>query len=313
MASNEFNKSPGTCPRCHQPLKPGVKFCEACGAKIELAPVCTSCGAPITPGVKFCETCGKPVALQPPVQVPAPIPLEKMEYPAQPVEPKLEHVPVTPPAEPPFMATKPSPVTEPRPETVPRHVTQSSAGASLPQKNLIIAGVVGIVILAAIVFFVVLPLLSGAGSTPVASGAGEVKAGGTLTATSSGSSGVPSSASSSTSGTQNSQAASFNVQPTSIMPANYQVTFQAERDGITGLVTVTFAGGPGMNGIRDTSITLTKSDGTVETKSWKPKRNGDSTTVQGTLKTDHLEAIANFYNGEHYRVMDQIFEYKKKN
>lgn len=98
-----------------------------------------------------------------------------------------------------------------------------------------------------------------------------------------------------------------------MIPVNLVVTYQAERNPITGLVTVTFTGGPGLNGISQTLVTLTKSDGGIETKSFKPKQIGDSVTLQGTLKTDRIEVITNFYNGDTYRVIDRLFEYKKKN
>jgi hypothetical protein len=68
-----------------------------------------------------------------------------------------------------------------------------------------------------------------------------------------------------------------------------------------------------MNGISQTVVTLTKSDCTVEKKTFKPKQIRDSITLQGTVKTDRLEVIANYYSGDSYRVIDQLFEYKKKN
>jgi hypothetical protein len=115
------------------------------------------------------------------------------------------------------------------------------------------------------------------------------------------------------SATSPSSALSFNTQPTQRMPSNLEVTYQAERNNINGLVTITFAGGPGMNGISQTVVILTKSDGTIEKKTFKPKQIGDAVTLQGTLKTDRLEVIANYYTGDSYRVIDQLFEYKKKN
>ena len=183
----------------------------------------------------------------------------------------------------------------------------------MPQKNLVIIGLVGVVVLAAIAFFVVLPMLSGSDNGADNAGSGTVKTASSGLSAQPGSqpSAAPKSGSTTTSAVTPDLA--FTVRPTSMIPENYKVTFQAERNGINGIVTVTFAGGPGLNGIRDTTITITKSDGTVETKSWKPKQNGDSTTIQGSLQTDHLEAVANFYNGDQYRVLDQIFEYKKKN
>jgi hypothetical protein len=168
-------------------------------------------------------------------------------------------------------------------------------------RTLVIAGVVGLVILAALAFFVLLPMISGQGS----GGTGNV-----LSPTVSPP--LPSAAPTGSSG-QSPSVLSFEPRPTQMIPVNLVVTYQAERNPITGLVTVTFTGGPGLNGISQTLVTLTKSDGGIETKSFKPKQIGDSVTLQGTLKTDRIEVITNFYNGDTYRVIDRLFEYKKKN
>jgi hypothetical protein len=106
---------------------------------------------------------------------------------------------------------------------------------------------------------------------------------------------------------------SFEPLPTQKLPFNLEVIYQVERSPITGIVTVTFSGGSGLNGIAETLITVTRSDGQVLTKSWKPARIGDSVTVQGTTMTDRVEVVTNFYNGDSYRCFDQVFEYKKRN
>ncbi|HNL86632.1 MAG: zinc ribbon domain-containing protein [Methanoregulaceae archaeon] len=68
------------CTSCGAPLRPGVKFCGACGAanvppvkKVVVKPAakpaqpdpegerCGSCGASLKPGVKFCGSCGAAV------------------------------------------------------------------------------------------------------------------------------------------------------------------------------------------------------------------------------------------------------------
>ena len=47
------------CPSCGQPVKPGAKFCESCGARLSLT--CAQCGAEVRAGAKFCEQCGTKV------------------------------------------------------------------------------------------------------------------------------------------------------------------------------------------------------------------------------------------------------------
>jgi predicted ATPase/class 3 adenylate cyclase len=44
------------CSSCHADNRDGIKFCEECGAKLEVA--CPKCGAAIPPGRKFCGVCG---------------------------------------------------------------------------------------------------------------------------------------------------------------------------------------------------------------------------------------------------------------
>ncbi len=51
------------CPKCQLENREGVKFCEQCGAKMELE--CPNCGAKIPLGSKFCGKCGYNLSLPP--------------------------------------------------------------------------------------------------------------------------------------------------------------------------------------------------------------------------------------------------------
>jgi len=44
------------CPKCSSTIRPGIKFCEECGSRLET--ICHSCKARIPLGVKFCGECG---------------------------------------------------------------------------------------------------------------------------------------------------------------------------------------------------------------------------------------------------------------
>ena len=44
------------CPKCESDNRKGIRFCEECGAKLELE--CPDCKAKITLGKKFCGECG---------------------------------------------------------------------------------------------------------------------------------------------------------------------------------------------------------------------------------------------------------------
>ena len=258
---------------------------------------CSQCHHPLSPNMKFCENCGKPVG------GPAPEP-ESLARPAggmtpEPAAAEIAPVPEPVPVAPASPATK-SPVQKPA-TPLPAASKPATAGTGSSQKTLIIAGIVGLLILATLSWFVLIPMLS----VPVASNAGTGPA-------LSGTAGTPTTTAPAAT-TQGAAAVSFEPKSTQVLPVNLEVTYQADRDPITGLVTVTFTGGPGLNGISETSITLTRSDGQVVTKSFKPKQVGDFVTLQGTLKTDRIEVIANFYNGDSFRVIDKLFEYKKKN
>jgi hypothetical protein len=48
-----------TCPKCHHANDADARFCEDCGAPLELR--CERCGHETDPGARFCEQCGAPV------------------------------------------------------------------------------------------------------------------------------------------------------------------------------------------------------------------------------------------------------------
>ncbi len=48
------------CVKCSAPLQPGAKFCNECGAKQE-KPICPNCKAELSAGAKFCNECGQKI------------------------------------------------------------------------------------------------------------------------------------------------------------------------------------------------------------------------------------------------------------
>jgi len=61
------------CENCNQPLKGGVRFCNACGKPVQASPIpqvlrCPACDNPIRPGVKFCNKCGSAVQHPSPIR-----------------------------------------------------------------------------------------------------------------------------------------------------------------------------------------------------------------------------------------------------
>jgi len=328
-----MTENPKTCQKCGSPVAPGVKFCESCGAKIEALPSCPKCGAALAPGVKFCESCGAPIGPAAPaeaVKVAAPVaPVAEMSAPPAPpvpetppvVEPKPATEPVVKMEEPVKTVAKavPSPEEKPAP---PVKAEEKTAPAPAPVKELpkaekakdvpketgpkkpmskttmIIAGIIVLALLGAAVFFVVLPTLSGSG-TPAQSQ--PVSPAGT-------SSGTPSA----TAGSSQAGTVSLTAGPTQVPPGNLALIIDVEKNAISRDIIVTFQGGSGQYGVKELRIKLSKSDGTVEEKSLSHLERGSSITMKGTDKTDRVEITAFFNNGDTYKVVDKVFEYKKR-
>jgi hypothetical protein len=169
----------------------------------------------------------------------------------------------------------------------------------VPAMTWVMIGIVILVILAIGAYSVGIPMLSGTGSTQ--------KSGDTAGFT-------PTGTSISRGSTQSTVPLTETLTPgqTQVPPANLMVNFQAERDTLTGIVTVTFRGGEGQNGVKDVLFRLTRSDGQVLEKSFTITQIGRSESLQGTKMTDRVEVIASYYNGNQYKVLDQTFEYKKR-
>jgi Double zinc ribbon len=60
------------CPQCQAENPDRARFCEDCGARLELK--CPHCGDAATPGKKFCASCGGSLVAAPSVAGPAPSP-----------------------------------------------------------------------------------------------------------------------------------------------------------------------------------------------------------------------------------------------
>ena len=290
-----------------------MKFCESCGAKIEALPACTKCGAALAPGIKFCESCGTPVSAaaspavteekQAPVKVeekPVPEPVKppvKAEEKPAPVKAEEKKEPVKPPVK---TEEKQIPAPAPSKEVPAAKAKESGPKQPMSQTTMIIAGIVVLALLGAAVYFVVLPMLSGTG-TPATPPATQPAAQG---------SGSP--AATSGGGTIPAGTVSLVAGPTDSLPSDRTLIIDVERDAISRDIIVTFQGGNGQYGVRELVITLTRSDGTTETKTMSRLERGNSITLTGSDKENRVEVTANFFNGETYKVVDKVFEYKKR-
>jgi len=171
---------------------------------------------------------------------------------------------------------------------------------TIPPQTMIIAGILVLALLAAAGYFVILPMLSGSST-----GTGNVP----LVPGSPGTSGTPTAQAA----TSPARGITLTPGPTQVPPSKLSLVLDAERDPISHLVTVTFKGGAGQYGVSNIQVRFTRSDGQVSTQTFKPASIGSGVTFQGTEKTDRVEATASFYSGEQYKIMDQVFEYQKRN
>jgi ribosomal protein L40E len=307
------------CKNCGNQIPVGATFCGSCGAKIETSSLCPHCGSELPADATFCGSCGAqltsppvPTTAIPPAPVPEPAPAvvevaepvtpqQPVSVAQHPVEEKPAPAEVTTPVFPTGTAPEASDKIPDKKETGPQteNVQKMPGGGPVSRTGtLVIAGIAGLVIIAVLAYFILLPMLaagaavSGSNGTPVTGGSSQGSASGTTSA--------------------GAGSGSLVTEPTQVPPTALLVTYQAERDPITGVVTVTYTGGAGQNGVSDVLIRLTRSDGQVITRNGKPTQIGSSTTLQGTKMTDRIEVIASYYNGDTYRIIDDLFEYKKR-
>jgi hypothetical protein len=83
-------------------------------------------------------------------------------------------------------------------------------------------------------------------------------------------------------------------EPTDAMPADYTVSATAQKDPIYKTITVTFNGGKGQENVRQLTATVTRSDGTTETKiltkpSGASLSRGQTLEFTGTAAQDRIQ------------------------
>ena len=322
------------CSKCNSPIIHGTKFCESCGARIAALLACSHCGAPNESGTKFCDSCGSPLlevflekqpaapdevfTPSPPPPVESILPMPEAQDTVTGILPPEStimesSIPPTSDEAPEKADEKTTPELQPAPAPVPTAVQGTTKPPEdlpsspvpgpkkpLPAMTLAMIGIVILIVMALLAYVVVLPMLSGTGTAQKSGDGAPVS---TLPATT-----LPSGS------VQGTVLVTGTLTPgqTQVPPANLAVIFQAERDAITGIVTVTFSGGEGQNGVQDVLFRLTRSDGQVLQKSFTLTRIGKSESLQGTKMTDRVEVIATYYNGNQYKILDQTFEYKKR-
>ncbi len=100
--------------------------------------------------------------------------------------------------------------------------------------------------------------------------------------------------------------AALSLQPTQTLPDKTELNIQVEKSAVDGMVTVTLAGGPGIQVVKDIEVRLTRSDGQVQTGHIRPDANVLEVSLAGTKQTDRVEVFVTQFSGQRYRVMDQL-------
>jgi len=91
------------------------------------------------------------------------------------------------------------------------------------------------------------------------------------------------------------------------LPAGQELSIQVNRDPLNRDVTVIFNGGRGQGSVRAIEVTVTRSDGTTETKSLDI-RTGSEAVFKGTRGTDTVSVKARMTNGRTYRFFEQLIK-----
>ncbi|NMB80010.1 MAG: hypothetical protein GYA23_13060 [Methanomicrobiales archaeon] len=333
------------CPNCKKPFLEGTPFCESCGLRVTPPPACGKCQLPLAPDTNFCESCGTPVGIKPapePESEPGPqpqaAPAENMAGHQKDPHPrgkkgrkrgkpkKDEFVlrsmitpgagadaqepgqvnPVPPPREEKAAEQNPAPQVGASAATTPaeRLPTIRNLPKKLPKKTLLLSGIIILFLLvaAAVLSGFIHLSLPAFHHTP----GGKIIPVPVTQPTEMPESGEHSAKTTST-------IPSLVPGPTQVPPESGLIWLQAERDPITNIVSVIFNGGKGQRAVREVQVRLTRSDGQVLERTFKPLTVGEGATLQGTKFTDRLEVNVTYNNGEAYTVIDKLFEYKQRN
>jgi ribosomal protein L40E len=289
---------PLTCPSCGSPVEPGHKFCEICGTKVEDLPICRKCGARFITPVKFCESCGTPVL--PPDKQKVVVSTPADPVPASPTRPEVTNTSA--------VTASPSPGT-PKGVAGSSPFPQSAPPKAPMNKALVLGGVIVLLVVIAGAFFVGLPMLQG---NNAGSGASQPTPVPTVAQTA-----LPTVIPTTQPTTVKTPvpttlSGSLVPLPTQQPPKSQQVFFQVQKDQVNAGITVLFAGGPGSNSVSNADVRVTHPDGKVVTGTIQPSKGVTEITLSGSKETDRVEVIAKMYNGQTYRVIDELLTYKER-
>lgn len=253
---------------------------------------CLKCGAPAASAtLKFCEECGAPLSqvteAPDPTRVPAP--------------PSSSGSSAS-------LDRKPAAVAEPNPVSPLQHSPPGTGMAG--KKKLIIGAVIGIVLLI-VIALVVLPVLNIIPVTPGPSASAPVPTLSPTIISPSATTPTPPEASLTTAPSATGNGADFLIPgPTQRMPEATNVMITADKDTITGAVSVQITGGPGRSVIKEVRGTVYRSDGQTSTGTINPALRSQEVVIAGSKGTDRVVVTVLLFSGEQYVVMDKLMTFR---
>jgi hypothetical protein len=98
--------------------------------------------------------------------------------------------------------------------------------------------------------------------------------------------------------------------PTQRMPEATNVLITADKDTITGAVSVQITGGPGRSVIKEVRGIVYRSDGQTSTGTINPALRSQEVVIPGSKGTDRVEVTVLLFSGEQYVVMDKLMTFR---
>lgn len=292
MEEPESGNPPVVCPRCGTPVRPNTQFCDHCGARVTSPPACSLCGTLLEPNSRFCPSCGTMIGTS----------VDRSGG----AEPSLNERPGGLGNG----ADAGSRIRQMRSRwrnhaaiTIPPGIR------SLLHPSTLFARYGGVLLIIAALILVVAGVYALMGA--VFFGQGEPVV--TVTPSQTLATVVVTPAAVSVTPEETVSEVSLVPGPVEVPPDNLKITLQVERDPRSFIVTVMYMGGKGQYGVRDIHVRVTRSDGQVLEKTFRPVQVGSGIELQGTQKTDRVEVTARYHNGEEYKIVDQVFEYRIRN
>jgi hypothetical protein len=107
-------------------------------------------------------------------------------------------------------------------------------------------------------------------------------------------------------------AVSMVPEPTQIMPEATNVIVTADKDVITGAISVQIAGGPGRTVIKEVHGTVYRGDGQTSTGTINPALRTEEVIIPGSKGTDRVVVTVLLFSGEQYVVIDKLMTFRAR-